>query len=109
MQGLRVQAQAEGCAEAADGLEAWFAARARRLRGEGQVLTQPAARAPQDRSLRGYRTLARAHPLAARAQADLIIKNTYRTLMTRGMQGCFVYCTDEATRAYLRRGLGLAG
>ena len=72
----------------------------------GQVLTHPAARAPQDRTLRGYRRLARDEPLAARAQADLIIKNTYRTLMTRGMKGCFVYCTDEATREYLRRHLG---
>lgn len=34
---------------------------------------------------------------------DLIIKNTYRTLMTRGMKGCYVYCTDAETREYFRR------
>jgi DUF2075 family protein len=34
-----------------------------------------------------------------------IIKNTYRTLMTRGMKSCSVYCTDEETREYLRTAL----
>ena len=33
--------------------------------------------------------------------ADLIIKNTYRTLMTRGMKGCHVYCTDKKLQEYL--------
>ena len=28
--------------------------------------------------------------------ADEIIKNTYRTLMTRGQKGCFVFCLDKA-------------
>ncbi|MEG1958143.1 MAG: DNA/RNA helicase domain-containing protein, partial [Lachnospiraceae bacterium] len=34
--------------------------------------------------------------------ADEIIKNTYRTLMTRGMKGCYVYCEDQELRDYLR-------
>ena len=25
--------------------------------------------------------------------ADTLIKNTYGTLMTRGMKGCYIYCT----------------
>jgi DUF2075 family protein len=33
--------------------------------------------------------------------ADEIIKNTYRTLMTRGMRGCYVYATDPGLRKYL--------
>jgi DUF2075 family protein len=28
-------------------------------------------------------------------KADEIIKNTYRTLMTRGMKGCYVYFVDK--------------
>ena len=32
--------------------------------------------------------------------ADEIIKNTYRTLMTRGMKGCYIYCEDMALQAY---------
>ena len=34
--------------------------------------------------------------------ADSIIKNTYRTLMTRGMKGCYVYCTDKNLNKYLK-------
>ena len=35
-------------------------------------------------------------------KADEIIKNTYRTLMTRGMKGCYIYCTDSNLSAYLK-------
>ena len=35
--------------------------------------------------------------------ADEIIKNTYRTLMTRGMKGCYVYCTDAALAQYFKK------
>ena len=34
-------------------------------------------------------------PEAARALADRVIKNTYRTLLTRGMKGCYVYFVDD--------------
>jgi DUF2075 family protein len=42
---------------------------------------------------------------AAEKKADLIIRNTYRTLMTRGMKGCYVYCTDPAVAKYFREQL----
>ena len=32
--------------------------------------------------------------------ADKIIRNTYRTLMTRGQKGCFVFCTDKDLEQY---------
>ena len=44
--------------------------------------------------------------METRAKADAIIKNTYRTLMTRGMKGCFVYFTDPATAAHFRARIG---
>lgn len=31
-----------------------------------------------------------------------IIRNTYRTLMTRGMKGCYVYCTDGGMSQHLK-------
>ena len=34
-------------------------------------------------------------------RADEIIRNTYRTLLTRGMKGCYVYCTDPGMKAYM--------
>ena len=42
------------------------------------------------------------NPKKALALADEIIKNTYRTLMTRGMKGCYVYCVDDGLKEYLR-------
>jgi len=40
-------------------------------------------------------------PDRARYLGDQIIKNTYRTLMTRGMKGCFVYCVDKELENYI--------
>lgn len=37
--------------------------------------------------------------------ADEIIKNTYRTLMTRGQKGCYIYCTDKNLSDYLKKRL----
>ena len=37
--------------------------------------------------------------------AEEKIKNTYRTLMTRGMKGCYVYCTNKALAEYLKEKL----
>ena len=34
--------------------------------------------------------------------AERLIKNTYKTLMTRGQKGCFIYCEDEALATYIR-------
>ncbi|MBL4675023.1 MAG: DUF2075 domain-containing protein [Mucilaginibacter sp.] len=41
-------------------------------------------------------------PVETKAQLDQIIKNTYRTLMPRGMKGCYLYCTDQETQNYFR-------
>ena len=76
---------------------------------DGKVQTDATARSSQDRSIQGYKKWVKAEPEAAKQQADLIIKNTYRTLMTRGMKGCFVYCTDAETREYFRSALLTGG
>lgn len=68
----------------------------------GQVITVPDQRDKHDKSIRGYKKLMKEHPDLARQETDLIIKNTYRTLMTRGMKGCYVFCTDAETVEYLR-------
>ncbi len=68
----------------------------------GRVVTRPEERASSDRSIRGYKKLMKLDPEGARARTDQIIKNTYRTLMTRGMKGCYVYCTDAETAKYFR-------
>lgn len=66
------------------------------------VRTIPTARAKQDQSIRGYKAKLKTDPEIARDLGDLIVKNTYRTLMTRGMKGCYVYCTDRPLAERLR-------
>jgi len=68
----------------------------------GHVITRPEKRARSDRSIHGLAAIRRADPQKAAAEADAIIKNTYRTLMSRGMRGCYVYCTDAETANYMR-------
>jgi len=34
-------------------------------------------------------------PAEAAAKAAEIIKNTYRTLLSRGMDGSYIYCCDD--------------
>ncbi|WP_017380474.1 DUF2075 domain-containing protein [Paenisporosarcina sp. TG-14] len=33
---------------------------------------------------------------------DQLVRNTYKTLMTRGMKGCYVYCVDDELRKYIK-------
>lgn len=40
---------------------------------------------------------------AAPAKAHQLIINTYKTLMTRGQKGCYVYCEDDALREHFKR------
>lgn len=75
----------------------------------GLVVTVPTARAQHDKTMKGYQAYLRTDLLEAQAAADRIIKNTYRTLMTRGMKGCFMYCTDPETSDYFRKRLSLPG
>lgn len=37
--------------------------------------------------------------------AHKLILNTYKTLLTRGQKGCFVYCEDESLREYFKQHL----
>ncbi len=66
----------------------------------GRIITRPEERDRHDKSIRGYKTRLKIDPEEVKEEVDLIIKNTYRTLMTRGMKGCYLYCTDEETRGY---------
>ncbi|MGE8499687.1 MAG: DNA/RNA helicase domain-containing protein [Pseudomonas sp.] len=73
----------------------------------GQVFTAPEQRDKHDKSIRGYKKLMKENPDLAKHETDLIIKNTYRTLMTRGMKGCYVFCTDAETAEYFRERLSV--
>lgn len=72
---------------------------------DGKVITVPEARASTDKSVHGWKKLMKENPEATKAQLDAIIKNTYRTLMTRGQKGCYVYSTDQETQEYFNKSM----
>lgn len=60
----------------------------------GRVITDKMAISKDDNSsgIRG----------ASDSEARRLILNTYKTLLTRGQKGCYVYCEDEALREYFK-------
>lgn len=72
----------------------------------GHIITDYTKRAKSDNSLKGINKIAKEHGVGvANKIADEIIKNTYRTLMTRGMKGCYVYCADENLNEYIKKNI----
>lgn len=69
---------------------------------DNRVVTDGLKRSKNDQSLKGFKAMVKKNPSFARQEADCIIKNTYRTLMTRGMKGCYVYCCDPALANHFR-------
>lgn len=61
---------------------------------KGRVVTDKNAISRDDKSS-GIRS-------ASDDVARKLILNTYKTLLTRGQKGCFVYCEDEGLREYLK-------
>lgn len=67
------------------------------------VVTDYTKRAKTDQSIKSINKIAKEEGVEeAKIITDLIIKNTYKTLMTRGMKGCYVYCTDKKLSNYLK-------
>lgn len=61
----------------------------------GKVLTDKSAISKDDKSS-GIRS-------ASPEKARQLILNTYKTLLTRGQKGCYVYCEDEKLREYMKK------
>lgn len=71
----------------------------------GHIVTDFTKRASTDQSIKGLKGMYKKDPATALERADEIIKNTYRTLMTRGMKGCYIYCTNKALSDYIKKRL----
>jgi len=69
---------------------------------DGQVLVDPSQRASSDRSIYGYKKLMKENPELTKDKLRNIIKNTYRTLLTRGMKGCYVYFEDKELEKHFK-------
>ncbi len=73
---------------------------------DGEVITDFYQRSNNDHSIRGFKKMMKESPEEAKSRTEAIIKNTYRTLMTRGMKGCYIYCTDKETSEYFKEKIG---
>jgi hypothetical protein len=60
---------------------------------DGRLVTR--RRESKDPELKGNK--------ATDVQADELIRNRYKVLLTRGMRGTVIYATDTETREYLRQ------
>jgi len=70
---------------------------------DGEVVTNAGERDRFDSTVRGYKKRLKTDPQGAKADARRVILNTYRTLMSRGMKGCWVWCVDAETNAWFRQ------
>ncbi len=70
---------------------------------DGIVLTDPSKRDRNDRTVLGWKALLQKDPDGGKDKLRSIIKNTYRTLMTRGMKGCYLYSVDNETSEYFKQ------
>ena len=68
----------------------------------GEVLVDPSMRSRMDSSIKGYKKMLKENPEKAKDLIRRIIKNTYRTLMTRGIKGCYIWAEDEETNEWLK-------
>ena len=68
-----------------------------------KIVTDVTERAKTDQSIKGIYKMFQQDFDKASKMADEIIKNTYRTLMTRGQKGCYIYCEDKPLSEYLKR------
>jgi len=73
---------------------------------DGKWVVYAGRRAKGDRSIQGYGKLLLNDRVAGEKKIAEIVRNTYRTLMTRGSRGCYVYSVDPETNEFLRNSMG---
>ncbi len=71
----------------------------------GRVITDRTKRAKSDNSVRGESLIP---GMTKEELVDRIIRNTYRTLLSRGQKGCYIYCEDKPLSEYLKKRLQTA-
>ena len=67
---------------------------------DGKVITDRTKRAKTDQSLKGPKG-------KDEVLVDRIIRNTYKTLLSRGQKGCYIYCEDKELSNYIMLSLNM--
>ncbi len=72
---------------------------------DARLVMDPLAHPAQDNNMSGLRKRIKqglAEKKAVLAEVDMLIRNTYRTLMPRRMKGTFIFCEDAGLQEYFR-------
>ena len=75
---------------------------------DGQLQANPSARPRSDKSLTGWRAAMATDPKETEERVSRLIRNTYRTLMSRGMKSCWVFACDPEIQEYFRQKINLS-
>lgn len=67
----------------------------------GRIITDVSKRASTDQSVKGWKSGLKKNREETLRLTNEIIKNTYRTLLTRGMKGCYIFCTNQQLKKYI--------
>ena len=74
---------------------------------DGRIRTNFYNHASSDPSFKGIKKIYKEDKEGANQISDIIIKNTYRVLLTRGTKGCYVYCVDKNLNQYFKEQIEL--
>lgn len=66
----------------------------------GKVEVNPSKHPYDDRNLKGWKRIIQERDIEGKEIIRRLIKNTYRTLLTRGMKGCRVFIQDPELKQY---------
>jgi len=72
------------------------------LYNKNEVVTNYLARDRHDKTMKGSKKMVKEYGEQAIEQLDTLIRNTYRTLMTRGMKSCSIWCEDPSLNEYFK-------
>lgn len=67
-----------------------------------EVVTNYLERDRHDKTMKGSKKMVKEYGEQAIEQLDTLIRNTYRTLMTRGMKSCSIWCEDSSLNEYFK-------
>lgn len=73
------------------------------LRFDNKVIADYNFHGTADSSFKGIKKMFKENNIEAQKQVDILIKNAYRVLLTRGSKGCFVFCKDQSYQEYLKK------
>ncbi len=68
----------------------------------GVLVGDTDARARSDQSLKGFKKARKEGVEGVQERAEALIRQTYRTLLTRGMRGTYIHCTEPDVADWLK-------